>query len=30
MNAADIFALVFLIGIFLIMLLGFIFRWFEE
>lgn len=30
MNAADTFALVFLIGIFLIMLLGFIFRWFEE
>ena len=30
MNAADTFALIFLIGIFLIMLLGFIFRWFEE
>lgn len=30
MNAADTFALIFLISIFLIMLLGFIFRWFEE
>ena len=30
MNAADTFALIFLIGIFLIMLLVFIFNWFEE
>ena len=30
MNAADTFALVFLIGILLVMLLGLFFRWFEE
>jgi len=30
MNAADTFALVFLISIILVMFLGLFFRWFEE